>query len=439
MLSASQRSSFLIKLLVLIAYSRYIIYTLNRSKRFITGMSIKYTITELLKDKWWIGIVALAISLIATPIVRYIAYRTKIVDKPDDLLKPHGRPIAYLGGLAMCIGFLAGLAVYVLVIMPDLKGQWQEIGNSIINRKAYALLTNPLWQLFGVAAASITITIVGLADDLWNITPRKKVLGQMLAASLLIAGGVGFRMAKIVFMSLHVDVPSHWVLVPLSIPIAFVLVVATCNATNLLDGLDGLCGGVTAIITIGFLGLSVFLATWGRNPDLDELRIVLCLAMAGAVLGFLPYNVPPASIFMGDAGSMLLGLFVAAMMAFFCLEGTARWFIAACAVFALPILDTALAVVRRLLSGKGVFEGDRSHLYDQLVDRGMSVKQVVVLFYVLATLAAVIGVVVAVKLKTRYAVIIYAALLVIIWAIFFKLGMVTPPPKGLSDKTKADD
>ncbi|MGA2266480.1 MAG: MraY family glycosyltransferase, partial [Phycisphaerae bacterium] len=155
----------------------------------------------------------------------------------------------------------------------------------------------------------------------------------------------------------------------------------------------------------------------------------LCLAMAGAVLGFLPYNVPPASIFMGDAGSMLLGFFVATMLALFACEGTARWLLAACAIYALPILDTALAVVRRALAGKSIFAGDRSHLYDQLVDRGMTVKQVVALFYVLAVVAAVVGVAVAMTLKFRYAVILYAGLLVIIWTIFVGLGMVTPPPK----------
>jgi UDP-GlcNAc:undecaprenyl-phosphate GlcNAc-1-phosphate transferase len=148
--------------------------------------------------------------------------------------------------------------------------------------------------------------------------------------------------------------------------------------------------------------------------------------MVGAVLGFLPYNLPPASIFMGDAGSMLLGFFVAAMLALFTQESTARWPLAAVVVFALAILDTALAVVRRLIAGKSIFAGDRSHLYDQLVDRGMSVKGVVGLFYLLATVAAVVGVMGAIFLRVRFAAPIYLVLLIIIWVIFYKAGMLKP-------------
>jgi UDP-GlcNAc:undecaprenyl-phosphate GlcNAc-1-phosphate transferase len=213
-----------------------------------------------------------------------------------------------------------------------------------------------------------------------------------------------------------------------------VLVVLVCNATNLLDGLDGLCSGVTAIISVGFLMLAAWLATWGRFPGTDELRIGLCLSMAGAILGFMPYNIPPASIFMGDAGSMLLGFFVATMMALFCQEGPFRWFLAACVVFALPILDTALAVVRRFRSGMSIFAGDRSHLYDQLVDRGMTIKQVVILFYILAGSTATMGVILAVNLRTRYALILYGILAVVIWSLFSLLGMVSPTPKCSSAK-----
>jgi UDP-GlcNAc:undecaprenyl-phosphate/decaprenyl-phosphate GlcNAc-1-phosphate transferase len=142
---------------------------------------------------------------------------------------------------------------------------------------------------------------------------------------------------------------------------------------------------------------------------------------------------------MGDAGSMLLGFFVAVMMAMFCQEGNARWFVAACAVYALPILDTALAVVRRKIAGKSIFAGDRSHLYDQLVDRGMTVKQVVALFYALAIVAGVVGVAVAIVFRLRYAVLLYAVLLAVIWWIFFAMHMVTPrsrQPAG-DDKDKS--
>jgi len=395
---------------------------------------------EVIDPVWWVGAISFGTSLLMTPIVRYVAYRVKIVDRPDDLLKPHGRPVAYLGGVAMCVGLLAGLAAYAFT-RPDLHWQWQALATAVRTASFKDLLDNPLWNMLGIGLACVIITVVGLMDDVLSIAPRKKVLGQVLAAAVLLAGGIGTRMALLGFVLFnelgvaHV-VPPFWVLYPLSAVMCLVVVIAACNATNLLDGLDGLCGGVTGIIALGFLALAIWLAMWNRFPGTDELRVVLCLTMAGAVLGFLPYNVPPASIFMGDAGSMLLGFFVATMIAMFCQEGTARWFVAACAVFALPILDTGLAVVRRLRAGVSIFAGDRSHLYDQLVDRGMTVKQVVVLFYVLAAIAALLGVGLAIYVRLRVAVLIYVFLLMTVWAVFYIAGMITPDKRRDSREDK---
>jgi len=384
---------------------------------------------DVLEGMWWVGAVALGVSLIATPIVRLIAYRARIVDRPDDLLKPHSRPTAYLGGLAMCAGLLVGLACY-LFVMPRGAENLVTLKSQLASGQVHLLLQNPAWNVLAIALGSLLITIAGLLDDLYEIRPRQKVLGQVAAAAVLICGGVGYRMA-VVFFSLLRYYPPTWVLVPISAAMCIVLVIAACNATNLLDGLDGLCGGVTGIIALGFLALAVWLATWAHpgHENIDYIRVGLCLAMAGAVLGFLPYNIPPASIFMGDAGSMLLGFFVATSMVLFCQEGNARWFVAAWAVFALPTADTGLAVIRRALSGKSIFAGDRSHLYDQLVDRGMSVKQVVVLFYILSVAAAVIGVVIAITVQGRYAVTVYAVLGVALSILFVKLGMVKPEPR----------
>ena len=388
--------------------------------------SPRYTFTEVLQDRWWIGAVAFAVSLVATPILRAVAYRLRIVDRPDDLLKPHGRPVAYLGGVAMCLGLLAGLGCYVAVMSGRAEG-WARLTGALAAGRTGELLANPLWNALAIALAASLIMVVGLLDDLKDIRPRQKVLGQIVAAAVLLAGGVGTRMAM-VFFSLLPCVPPDWVVVPLSVMMCLLVVIAACNATNLLDGLDGLCGGVTGIIAFGFLALAVWLAMWGHYPGQEEIRVGLCLAMAGAVWGFLPYNIPPASIFMGDAGSMLLGFLVATMLALFCMEGTARWLLAAVVVFALPILDTGLAVVRRVLLGRSIFAGDRSHLYDQLVDRGLSVKQVVGLFYLLAIVFAALGVGLAIWVRMRYAVVVYGLLLVGVWLTFRRLGMIKPEP-----------
>ena len=385
----------------------------------------KYTWMQVLADKWWIGAVSLGVSLLATPLVRYVAYRKRIVDRPDDLLKPHARPVAYLGGVAMCIGLLAGLVGY-LVVMPNRAADWGRLLAALGAGDFRALPCNPLWNVTFIALACVTITIVGLLDDLRDIRASRKVAGQLLAAALLLIGGVGLRVAMVFVWSLglHVD---PWVMLPFSAAICVMMVIACCNATNLLDGLDGLCGGVSAIIGVGFLVLTVWLAMWNNpsvTPEVDALRVALCLAMVGSILGFLPYNMHPASIFMGDAGSMLIGLLVATLMILFCQEGHGRWLLASLVVFAVPVMDTALAVVRRLLAGRSIFAGDRSHLYDQLIDRGMPLIRVVLLFYALSILAGGIGVLAAIYLRGRHALLLHAVLFAIVWAIFFAMGAV---------------
>ncbi len=382
-------------------------------------MAVMYLPMEVLEGIWPLAILAYGVSVVLTPLFRWIAYRAKIVDRPDDLLKPHGRPVAYLGGLAVCIGFLVALTAGV-IHHPQ------------------------LWTIsIMIGAAAVTITLTGLLDDLLNLKPMYKVAGQVVTAGILFAGlctaGIHLSAAKMFLSPLGLTAPA-WLATVFSAGLTMIVVVAACNATNLLDGLDGLCGGVTGIITLGFVALTVYLACYPSpaTKETDQFRIILCLAMAGAVIGFLPYNIHPASIFLGDAGSMLLGFSVAAMIMLFALEGNARWFLAACVVFGLPIIDTALAVVRRVISGVNIFTGDRSHLYDQLVDRGMSVKKVVVLFYGLALLAAALGVGQAIFMRGRYALLVDAGIMIIIAIIFIAKRMVHPEQRSTSSKPETD-
>src|SRR5204862_1187666 len=132
-----------------------------------------------------------------------------------------------------------------------------------------------------------------------------------------------------------------------------------CNATNLMDGLDGLCGGVTAIIAGGFLFLAVHMAMDGQalNSNTDALRVVLGIALLGAVLGFIPFNFNPAAIFMGDTGSMFLGFSCATLIILLAQERS-KWFLAEMVMFALPVLDTVLAFARRYVAGRPVFSAD---------------------------------------------------------------------------------
>jgi carbamoyl-phosphate synthase large subunit len=393
--------------------------------------------TDVLRDIWWVAPIAFGVSLVVTPVVRHVAYRWGIVDRPDELLKPHHRPVAYLGGAAMCIGLLAGLGAH-LAALPDLADQWRDLLDRLSTGRILGGW-NPIWGFGMFALACLEITAVGLLDDVREIAPAKKVAGQLLAAALLLAGGIGTRMAAMFLGPLGLG-DVVWLMTSLSIVLCALMVIACCNATNLLDGLDGLCGGVSAVIAVGFLALAVWLAMWPNQPsDLNALRVAICLAMVGAVLGFLPYNMHPASIFMGDAGSMLLGLAVATVMALLCQEGTARWFLASLVVFAVPVLDTSLAVVRRLRAGRSIFAGDRSHLYDQLIDRGMPLMKVVLLFYVLTAVSAALGVLSARYLRLRYALPLYAMLFVLVWVAFYLIGAIRAEERRPGRRRRARD
>jgi len=203
------------------------------------------------------------------------------------------------------------------------------------------------------------------------------------------------------------------------------IIVVCCNATNLMDGLDGLCGGVTGVVALGFLFLAVNLAmlSGAININHDALRVVMALALLGAVLGFVPYNFNPASIFLGDTGSMFIGFCCGTLMILFAAQGQFKWFLAAMVMFSLPLLDTALAFVRRYVNKRPLFSADRYHLHHQLVARGFTVKQTVMISYGLSIAFVLLGAAI-VFTRTRYAVGIYIIVFGSIIVAAFKMGMV---------------
>ena len=221
---------------------------------------------------------------------------------------------------------------------------------------------------------------------------------------------------------------SDWVVVPLSAGLVVVIVVGCCNASNLMDGLDGLCGGVTAIIAASFLFVAIHLAMIGGgvNTNWDALRVIMGLALLGAVLGFIPYNFNPASIFMGDTGSMFLG-FVCATMIITMAREQSKWILASMVMFALPILDTSLAFARRWVNGRPLFSADKQHFHHQLVARGFSVKQTVLISYSLAVFFGLLGIAML-FLRTRYAGAIYLVTFGSIIVAAYKMGMVHEKP-----------
>jgi UDP-GlcNAc:undecaprenyl-phosphate GlcNAc-1-phosphate transferase len=334
---------------------------------------------------WPVLAAAFFSSLAATALCKRVAIRFGIVDRPDNRVKTHKEPIAYLGGVGMLIGLTIGVLAGVYLLRTD------------------AAFGHELRWLLGVLAGAVIACSIGLADDILDLRPRHKVLGQVLAAGVLLLVGINPNVQQVT-KSFGLPMSAN-VEIVLDVLIVTFFVVGATNSLNLLDGLDGLCGGVTAIIAVAMLLLATHLATWGFSDFGDPVRIVICLGLVGSVCGFLPFNRHPAKIFMGDAGSMLLGFVVAALMILFA-EKVPRWWLASIIAFGLPILDTAVAVVRRLLNHRPLFVSDRGHIYDQMIDRGIPLKRTVAICYGLAGFYALLGVAMS-QIRMRYAAVVY--------------------------------
>lgn len=376
---------------------------------------------------------AFILSFLFTPIMRLVASHYGIVDKPDGLRKIHREPIAYLGGVAIFLGWIAGLALSRFVTVHKVPG-------------ADFLPYSPHIPL-GIVAGGILIALLGLFDDTKGISPRVKIAGQITAALLLLVSGVGTHVleplvnnaAERLGIWLHgpgyvVAVPE-WLVVSSSAIVVIALVVFACNAANLMDGVDGLCGGVTAIISLGYVFLAVHVASMGTDNAgvaSDAVRICVALALLGGVLGFVPYNFNPASIFMGDTGSMFMGFAMAVLMLMLG-EVASKWLLAATVMFALPTLDTCLAFVRRYVAGRKFFSADKHHIHHQFLARGLSVKQTVLFLYASAIAFTSLGAAIA-FMRTRYAVAVYLVIFGFIIVAAYKMGMVHEKVRSVSER-----
>lgn len=379
-----------------------------------------FSVDAVLSPYIYVFYAAFLVSFLFTPIMRSIAIYYGIVDQPDGLRKMHKVPVAYLGGGAVFLGWISGLAISQFLRLHQVPLGWHS---------------EHLIIKFSIVVGACIIVMLGLWDDILGINPWVKIGGQIAAALVMLVDGVGTRAAAPLLVPtsnlLHAAIGTpaiaadSTIVLVMSCFLVVAIIVFCCNATNLMDGLDGLCGGVTAIVAAGFLFLAVHMATVGTglNTNWDGLRIVLGLALLGAVLGFVPYNFNPASIFMGDTGSMLLG-FCCAVMIILMGEGQhAKWMMAATVIFALPILDTALAFARRYVNGRPLFSPDKFHIHHQLVARGFSVKKTVLVMYSLAIGFLLLGSAI-VYMRTRYVGAIYLVTFGCIIVAAYKLGMV---------------
>ncbi len=357
----------------------------------VTNEPISVTAMELLNGYAPVFLVAFAVTLFSTPIVRRLAVAAGIIDHPDDPRKIHAYPVAYLGGVAVFLG---------LIIALTLSYQMQD---------TLGLRPVPIAVIVGM----IAIMFTGLADDIWGWDPRLKIAGQLVAAAALAIEDVGVRVAdglltplmgpsdETLFMLFDVAVPNGALYYWVGTAIIAIFVLGGCNAANLIDGLDGLLAGVLTIVAVGLLCIALFMAIKSPGTDataadsLNGARIVLCLALLGAVLGFLPHNFNPATIFLGDCGSLLLGYVSVVIILMFGEQGQTHLVFAGLIIFALPIMDTVLAIIRRVLAGTSLSTADNHHLHHQLKRALGGVRTAVVAMYGISFLFAVIGVLMA--------------------------------------------
>ena len=356
---------------------------------------------EIIKAHQGFGLIAFAIAVFATPLAMRVARRYGVMDYPDTFLKPHAKPTPYLGGTAICLAW----AVTLIVALTRGIVDWQ--------------------LLLPVLLGGLAISILGLVDDVRGISPKLRLLaGAVIISTVLLTTHTGTRLVNSFFVPLGFEIPPV-LAVPASLLFCLIIVLGACNSANLIDGLDGLCSGVTAIISLGFFLLAAHLAAWGQNREGDPLCLMLSIAMFGAAMGFLPWNFNPARIFMGDAGSVLLGYNCGMLIILFAERGMFRWVVGALMIFALPVFDTALAMFRRWRSGRSIFEGDRSHFYDQLVQRGFSVRQTVLVSYGLTLLYGIMGLLV-IGVRARYAVPLYILVCLVTALVAHLTGLTNP-------------
>jgi UDP-GlcNAc:undecaprenyl-phosphate GlcNAc-1-phosphate transferase len=296
-------------------------------------------------------------GLVFTRIGRGLAPRLGMVDHPDGGRKAQARPVPVVGGVAVLAAALVALAAATLA-SPEV---------------AAALATHPRESL-ALLAAAVLIAALGLLDDRYDLRARYKVLGQLAAIGVLIFAG-GLRIELLGLLGWEVDLGPLWV------PVTAFWLLACINALNLIDGMDGLLG---TIGLIALVSLAVVAAMVGHL-----FAVAVALALAGAVLGFLRYNLPPASVYMGDAGSMLIGLVIGALAVTAQLKASATVVLAApIAILILPMLDTTAAVVRRKLTGRGLAAADRGHLHHVLQKHGLTARRVLALVAALGLVAS---------------------------------------------------
>ena len=295
-------------------------------------------------------IISMLCGTFLTPLVRRMAHRFGALDHARSSRKIHGAPVPRLGGIAIVVAFYAPMTALML-----------------FHGGVGALFLSEREHVIGLFAGGLLIALLGLYDDLRGANAWKKFFVQFVVAGLLYKLGFRFDLLANPFGD---PINLGWA----NLPFTVLWIVGVINAMNLIDGLDGLAGGVALVAVV-----TTFLVSLQRG---HPLMMLFSSALAGSIVGFLFYNFNPASIFMGDTGSMFLGFVLATTtMQTNQKASTAVAVLIPCIALGLPIMDTLLAIGRRAIRGRPLFQADKEHIHHKLMDRGLSHRQAVLVLY----------------------------------------------------------
>ncbi|ANE46691.1 hypothetical protein SY83_10875 [Paenibacillus swuensis] len=291
---------------------------------------------------------ALALSFIFTPLVKMFAFKVNAVDRPNHR-KVHTRIMPRLGGLAI----FAAFAGTYFILSP-----WLHLDKHNLN------------LIHGLLAGGTIIVIIGALDDRFELSAKVKLLGQIIAACVVVFGfGIKVNFYNVPFGDPMMPI-QDWIAIPLTI----FWIVGVTNAINLIDGLDGLAAGVSGIATATILVLALFMVNGGTV-------ILISSLLLGSIIGFLFFNFHPAKIFMGDSGSLFLGFSLATLSIMGFKQATLVSFIIPLFIIGVPLSDTFFAIVRRWVNNKPIFAPDKGHLHHCLQQLGFSHRKTVLMIY----------------------------------------------------------
>ena len=304
-------------------------------------------------------IVSFAFTFATTPLVRRFAFKIGAIDIPKDNRRMHKKPTPRIGGLAIIFGFTVATLCFA----------------------------QPSRQLDGTLSGAAIIAIMGVIDDCKNLPAKLKFVIQIIAALVVVFAG-DIKIDVFTNPNFLSDNP-YWVLPEwLSVTLTVIWIVFITNAVNFIDGLDGLAAGVSAIMSISLVFISIRVGEYSIA--------ILGIALMGSCFGFLPFNFNPAKIFMGDTGSTFLGF----MLATLSIQGVFKSyavisFAVPLLILGLPLFDALFAMIRRILRGQSPMTADRGHLHHRLVDMGFSQKQTVFILYAISGVLGITAVLLA--------------------------------------------